>query len=93
MKINNEERMQLLENVQEIVKENKIHEGEKINENAQVNKEESIVIDLESIKMTRQGKYEIDLAKLFARNPVIYKTGEGKYTIDLDSTFKLMSKK
>jgi hypothetical protein len=115
IKINNEQRAQVLENVQEIIKEqDKIHRGDllggeapygaqvqchqrdKINAPVQAqpsSKEEAVIIDLESIKATKPGKYVIDLAKLFARNPVIYKTGDGKYTIDIDSTFKLMKKR
>jgi predicted nucleic acid-binding Zn-ribbon protein len=107
MKINNEQREQVLEDVISVIRsadpaQAQRNQRDGLNEPVQVQnnikeineiKEEPVIIDLESIKVTKGGKYTLDLAKLFARNPVIYKTGEGKYTIDIDSTFKLMEKK
>ncbi|MEM3374570.1 MAG: Zn-ribbon containing protein [Candidatus Woesearchaeota archaeon] len=49
--------------------------------------EEPVVLDLESIRIQKPGKYEIDLVSLFKENPVIYKLAEGKYVIDLPETF------
>lgn len=50
--------------------------------------EDPVVLDLESIRIQRPGKYEIDLVSLFKENPVIYKLADGKYIIDLPETFK-----
>ena len=51
--------------------------------------ETPVILDLESIKVLRPGKFEIDIVNLFSKNrPVIYKFGEGKYIIDLESSFK-----
>jgi len=47
-----------------------------------------IVLDFESIRMIKPGKFELDLVSLFKRKPIIYKMGEGKYVIDLPSTFR-----
>ena len=48
-----------------------------------------VILDIESIRITGEGKFELDLAKLFKRNqPLIYKLEEGKYIIDLASTLK-----
>jgi len=48
-----------------------------------------VILDLESIRVTGAGKFEIDLVNLFNKNrPLIYKLDEGKYIIDLASTLK-----
>ena len=48
-----------------------------------------VILDIESIRITGEGKFEIDIVKLFQRNqPLIYKLEEGKYIIDLASTLK-----
>lgn len=55
--------------------------------------EKPIILDLESIRVTKPGKFEIDLVSLFKRRPVIYKVAEGKYIIDIPSTFHFAMKK
>jgi len=48
-----------------------------------------VILDLESIRITGPGKFEIDIVNLFSKKrPLIYKLEEGKYIIDLASTFK-----
>lgn len=49
--------------------------------------DEPVVLDLESIKVVKPGKYEIDLVHLFKGEPVIYKLDEGKYVIDIIKSF------
>ena len=49
--------------------------------------DEPVVLDLESIRVTKPGKYEIDLVHLFKGDPVIYKLDEGKYIIDIIKSF------
>lgn len=53
----------------------------------QSSSDEPVVLDLESIKVVRPGKYEIDLVHLFKGDPVIYKLDEGKYIIDIIKSF------
>ena len=46
-----------------------------------------VILDLESVRVTGDGKFEIDLVNLFnKKRPLIYKLEEGKYIIDLAST-------
>lgn len=53
-------------------------------------KETPIILDLESVRITEPGKFEIDIVNLFSKKrPLIYKLEEGKYIIDLASTFKV----
>ena len=52
-----------------------------------------VILDIESIRVLGEGKYEIDVVNLFNKDkPVIYKMEEGKYIIDLISSFKNFSK-
>ena len=52
-----------------------------------VNEETPVILDLESVRVTGDGKFEIDIVNLFNKNrPLIYKLEEGKYIIDLAST-------
>ncbi len=50
--------------------------------------DKSVILDLESIKILRPGKYEIDVVKLLKNKMLIYRLEDGKYIIDLNSTFK-----
>ncbi|MBI3036611.1 hypothetical protein HYY73_02550 [Candidatus Woesearchaeota archaeon] len=53
----------------------------------QSSSDEPVVLDLESIKVVKPGKYEIDLVHLFKGDPVIYKLEEGKYIVDIIKSF------
>jgi len=51
--------------------------------------EKPVILDIESIKVIRPGKFEIDIVKLLSKNrPLVYKLEEGKYIIDLSSSIK-----
>jgi len=48
-----------------------------------------VILDLESIRIRGDGKFEIDIVSLFRKDrPLIYKLEEGKYIIDLATTLK-----
>ena len=48
-----------------------------------------VILDLESVRVIKPGKFEIDIVNLFSKKrPLIYKLGEGKYIIDLSSSVK-----
>ena len=49
--------------------------------------DQPVVLDLESIRIVKPGKYELDLVDLFKGKPLVYKLEEGKYLIDIASTF------
>ncbi len=58
------------------------------------NEETPVVLDLESVRVLKPGKFEIDLVHLFnKKDPIIYKLEEGKYVIDIAETFKRGLKK
>ncbi len=55
-----------------------------------VEEEEPVILDFESIRVIKPGKFEIDLVNLFNKQrPLIYKLEEGKYIIDLASSLKV----
>jgi len=52
--------------------------------------DEPVILDLESVRVIKPGKFEIDIVNLFNKNrPLIYKLGEGKYIIDLASSLSV----
>ena len=54
----------------------------------EIDREKPIVLDLESIRILKPGKYELDLVSLFKKKPLIYRLEDGKYMIDLIESFK-----
>jgi hypothetical protein len=48
-----------------------------------------VILDLESIRILKPGKYELDIVELFKGKPLVYKIEDGKYIIDLASTFSM----
>ena len=57
------------------------------------NRDEPVVLDLESIRIKKPGQYELDLVHLFKGEPLIFKLAEGKYMIDLVESFKRLKSK
>ena len=54
-----------------------------------VDEQAPVILDIESVRVTGEGKFELDIGKIFRRDlPLIYKLEEGKYIIDLASTLR-----
>ena len=54
-----------------------------------IEEEMPVILDVESIRITGSGKFELDIVKLFRKDrPLVYKLEEGKYIIDLASTLR-----
>ena len=86
--IKDEQYAKIMENPIEIPIQDK-HQVEKdIREMAGIIDEEApVILDIESVRVTGSGKFEIDLVNVFnKKRPLIYKVEEGKYIIDLAST-------
>lgn len=43
-----------------------------------------VILDLESIRVLKPGKFEIDIVSLMNRKPIVFKIQEGKYLIDIE---------
>lgn len=55
--------------------------------------EKPVILDLESIRVIKPGKFEIDIINLFSkRRPLIYRLEEGKYIIDLAASVQASRK-
>ncbi|MBI2134280.1 hypothetical protein HYU11_06410 [Candidatus Woesearchaeota archaeon] len=55
-------------------------------------KDDPVVLDLETVRIMKPGKYELDLVQLFKNEPLIYKVEDGKYIIDVIRSFGLLKK-
>jgi len=51
-------------------------------------KEDTVVLDIEAIRIVSPGKYEIDVTNLFNQVPIVIKVGAGKYEIDLSTVMR-----
>ena len=58
-----------------------------------IDSEEPVILDLEAIRVSKPGKYELDLVHLFKGEPLIFKLEDGKYMIDIVQSFKQVKKK
>ncbi len=87
-------RKQKIEEAKKLTEELTLRDREQIEKDvldlvgSKVDKEETVFLDLESINISKPGKYELDLVDLFKKRPLIYKLEEGKYFIDIISTFQ-----
>ena len=48
-----------------------------------------VILDLETVRIQKPGKYEIDLIDLFKGSPLVYKVEDGKYLVDIATTLKI----
>ena len=90
-----EEQLERMRNNPVVIPENQKVQIEKdIREIAGITEEDApVILDLESVRVTGEGKFEIDLVNLFRKGrPLIYKLEEGKYIIDLASTLRHSAK-
>jgi uncharacterized protein len=78
----------------EIPEEQKNSIEKEIREIAGINEEDTpVILDIESVRVTGAGKFELDLVNIFQKQrPIVYKMGEGKYIIDLTPTLQKNSK-
>ena len=83
--VREEQLEKLKEKVIEIPDEEKKQIEKDIRKIAGIEKDDApVILDFESIRVTGEGKFEIDLANLFnQKQPLVYKLEEGKYLIDL----------
>ncbi|MDD5649495.1 MAG: Zn-ribbon containing protein [Candidatus Nanoarchaeia archaeon] len=86
-------RKESLQQTQEIISNLTVEQKQEIEQDIvkvignRIEEDKPIVFDLESIRVNEPGIYELDLVKLFKKEPLIIRLEEGKYIINLDSTF------
>lgn len=78
----------------EIPSEDKKQVEKEIREMAGITEENTpVILDIEAVRVTGPGKFEIDLVNVFnKKRPLVYKIEEGKYIIDLSSTMSQKAK-
>ncbi|MDH3381814.1 MAG: Zn-ribbon domain-containing protein [Flavobacteriaceae bacterium] len=74
-KLTEEEKQQIEKDVFELV-------------GSDIDASEPVILDLESVRVLKPGKYEIDLVHLFKKEPLVFKLDEGKYMVDIIKTFQ-----
>jgi uncharacterized protein len=53
-----------------------------------------IILDFETVKIIKPGKYVLDIANLFSKErPLVYKLEDGKYIIDLAAQVEALKRK
>jgi len=85
--IRDEQLNQIKETPLEIPKEEQVRIEKDIRDMAGITDENApVILDIESVRVLRPGKFEIDIVNLFKKDrPLIFKLEEGKYVIDLSS--------
>lgn len=69
-----------------ITQEEKRNVERDIREIIGLEEEKPVILDVESIRVIKKGKFELDISKILRKElPIIYKLEEGKYIIDLSN--------
>lgn len=50
--------------------------------------ERAVILDMESIRVLKPGKYKLDLVNLFSKQPLVFRLEEGKYIIDVAESLR-----
>jgi predicted nucleic acid-binding Zn-ribbon protein len=58
-----------------------------------VEEDETVILDVEAIRVIKPGKYHIDVTKLFMQRPIVIRVGPGRYEIDLTTMMGYFRKK
>jgi predicted nucleic acid-binding Zn-ribbon protein len=83
-KLSPKEVAEIEQDIREIVSEK---EGETIP------REETVILDVEAIRVIKPGKYHIDVTNLFSQKPIVIRIGPGKYELDLSVLMSRFRKK
>ena len=58
-----------------------------------IEEDETVILDVEAIRVIKPGKYHIDVTNLFNQRPIVIRIGPGKYEIDLTTMMSRFRKK
>jgi predicted nucleic acid-binding Zn-ribbon protein len=81
------------ETLQQLTHEQKFQMEQDVYSMLGLQRTDPVVLDFESVRMLAPGKYELDIARLFRDEPMIFKLAEGKYMIDVPSVMRKSRKK
>ncbi len=54
---------------------------------------DTVVLDLEAIRVVSPGKYRIDVSNLFSQKPIVIRVGPGRYELDLTTLLGRLRKR
>ncbi|MFQ5647730.1 MAG: Zn-ribbon domain-containing protein [Candidatus Aenigmatarchaeota archaeon] len=84
-------RKEMLERAEEDIKQLSTQELREIEDDIRyivpedVKKEDTVILDVEAIRVIKPGKYRIDVTNLFTQRPIVIRVGPGKYELDLST--------
>lgn len=78
-----QETLQQIEKEVEQISEADMKEIEKDVREIAGEQEETVILDLEAIRVVKPGQYKIDVINLFNQRPLVIRTAEGRYKLDL----------
>ncbi|MBN2042777.1 MAG: hypothetical protein JW754_03145 [Candidatus Aenigmarchaeota archaeon] len=55
--------------------------------------DDTVILDVEAIRVIKPGKYMIDVTNLFTQKPIVIRVGPGKYELDLSSLMQKFRRK
>ncbi|NIO22675.1 MAG: hypothetical protein GTN38_01455 [Candidatus Aenigmarchaeota archaeon] len=64
-----------------------------VSKEERIEEEETVILDVEAIRVIKPGKYRIDVVNLFTQRPLVIRTGPGKYELDLSTLLDGLRKK
>jgi predicted nucleic acid-binding Zn-ribbon protein len=64
-----------------------------VSKDEKIDEEDTVILDVEAIRVIKPGKYRIDVVNLFTQKPLVIRTGPGKYELDLSTLLSGLRKK
>jgi len=55
--------------------------------------DDTVILDVEAVRVIKPGKYRIDVTTLFRQRPIVIRIGPGKYELDLSTIMPKLKKK
>lgn len=56
-----------------------------VSKEEKIEDDDTVILDVEAIRVVKPGKYRIDVTNLFTQKPIVIRVGPGKYELDLSS--------
>jgi len=93
-----EEVLEKIEKDMERISKREMDEIEKdireiVSKEERIEEEDTVILDVEAIRVIKPGKYRIDVVNLFTQKPLVIRTGPGKYELDLSTLLSGLRKK
>ncbi len=64
-----------------------------VSKEQKLDEDDTVILDVEAIRVVKPGKYMIDVTNLFTQKPIVIRVGPGKYELDLSSLMQKFRRK